>query len=201
MVFWLERHPATYGWSHKTRATAGALMYVQYINLGCDSYLPADASDLPAGSNNSFFIGLGGRQDLRNLSVFNLMNLDDYFTQPKTGGYSFLTGYQSSLSVRMGNEFLSNGDLPGTFDRVAESMMDYICINLDLKGVSGMMYVQETFLEVVWGWFGLPVALVLLAMVFLALTIATNKSWRRLKGLLAVVGVWCRLWMGDGRGG
>lgn len=37
-------------------------------------------------------------------------------------------------------------------------------------------------MEVMWGWFGLPVALVLLAMV---LILATSNSWRRLEGLAA----------------
>lgn len=111
---------------------------VQYINLSSDSYLPADASELPAGSNNSFVIGLGDDK-ISEPSVFNLTNSDKTSTQPKDGGYSFLTGDQSSLSVRMGNEFLSNEDLPGTIDRVAKSMTDYIHVNSDLKGVSGTM--------------------------------------------------------------
>lgn len=78
------------------------------------------------------------------------MNFDWNLTEIGDG-YTWDVEDGSSLSPRLGKELMSNDDLPGTFNRVAESMTDYIRVNSDLKGVSGTMHVQETFVEVVWG--------------------------------------------------
>lgn len=145
--------------------------------IGCYLYEPVDPSELPVGTNTTFF--RTGDEPIIQMPVFELMNFDWNYTQAFDDG-SKSTSYQypSDFAERLAIDLMVEEDLPGTFDRIANSMTDYLRVTSASRRFSGTTYVQETFVEVDWRWFALPVALVLLAMVVLVASIAMSKKRR-----------------------
>ena len=125
-------------------------------------------SALPQGFNTTFLVDTANSNlDIRSLMVFDYKVTVSNTSTSDTGiddAYNLIT------------TIFWNTNITETFERIANSMTDFIRNHSSSYRVTGMAYQIETFASVAWAWFALPAALILSCVAFLATVIVRSST-------------------------